>query len=158
MGIIDRILDVIEMFFGSFLQLLGAMFQRSLAQEVQHLTAGLTYPIDRSLPVHESKHLHLMQMIASSRPFANHANGLHLSIRHTSRGHLHPINLQVFQQRAGNHQFFMRHKRYSAGLFTIAEGCIHDFYFDAFSHASILSLLATRKSMSSNPFIRQCFL
>ena len=50
-----------------------------------------------------------------------------------------------------------------AGLFTIPQGRIHNLdigliHCFADSNASILSLFSTRKSMSSRPFIKQCFL
>ena len=158
MCIINGFLDIVDMLFRTLLQLLGTMLQRTFAQQVEYLTTSLTDPVHRCLSVHETKYLHFMQMIASSRPFANHADSLHFAFRNSGRSNFHTVYFQVLQQQTGYHQLFMRNERNSTGLFTVAERGIHDFYLDAFSHASILSLLSTKKSISSNPFIRQCFL
>ena len=116
------------------------------------------------MPVHKAEHLDTLQQATSSSPVANHAYGIGLAVGHAGGGNLDAIHLQLLEQQTSYHQLLVGHERDAASLLPVAQmlpvaqSGVHDFYFDLFSHASILSLFSTRKSMSSSPFIRQCFL
>ena len=134
------------------------MFERALAQQVDDTAPCGVYPVDRRMPIHEAKYLDTLQQATSSSPVANHAYGIGLAVGHAGGGNLDAIHLQLLEQQTSYHQLLVGHERDAASLLPVAQSGVHDFYFDLFSHASILSLFSTRKSMSSSPFIRQCFL
>ena len=104
------------------------MLFRTLGQEVYHPAPSIINPIDRSLTIYESKYFYPRQQVLARRPIANHPHSVELTFRHSCRCHLYTVYPQFFEQQTRYHQFFMRHERHSAGLFTVAECCIHDFY------------------------------
>ena len=120
--------DIFDMLLRRFLQLAGAMLQRPLAQQVDDAAAGGMYPVYRGMSIHETEHLYFRQHITSCRPVAYHLHRIKFPFGHPRGSHLHPVHLQIFKQQTGYHQFFMGHKRHSAGLFTVAESGVHDFY------------------------------
>ena len=158
LGVVHHRADVGDVFLRRLLQLVGAVFKRALAQQVDDTAPCGVYPVDRRMPIHEAEHLDTLQQATSSSPVANHAYGIGLAVGHAGGGNLDAIHLQLLEQQTSYHQLLVGHERDAASLLPVAQGGVHDFYFDLLSHASILSLFSTRKSMSSSPFIRQCFL
>ena len=151
--------NIRQVLLGRLLQLLRAMLQRALTQEIEHPAARPVNPVDRRAAVYKPQYLHLREQIAPLCPVADHLHRFKLPFRHPRGSHLHTVHLQVLQQQTGNHHLLVRHERYPARLLAVTQGSVHDFYLDAFfSHASIRSLLLNRKSISSSPFNRQCFL
>ena len=116
----------------------------------------------------DAARLHALQFVNLGSCTTNHSNGFPLSFADTCRRHLDTVNIKFIEQHTGNDEFLVWEKRYTAGLLTIAQGGIHDFhkrlnalvftYLFSCSHCIVLSWFCTRKSISSRPFMRQCFL
>ena len=121
--------NILDMLFGRFLQLAGAVLQGAFAQQVDDTATSSVYPIHRRMPVYEAEHFHSRQHIAAGRPVAYHFHRIKLSFGHPRGSDFHPVYFQVFKQQTGYHQFLMGHERYSAGLFAVAKRGVHDFYF-----------------------------
>ena len=111
------------------LQLIMAVLLRALAQEVDDAAAGGAYPVDGRMPVHEAQHFDTGQEVAARRPVADDFDGVTLSLGDAGRCHLHAVHLEFLQQQAGNHELLVGHEGHSAGLFAVAEGGVHDFYY-----------------------------
>ena len=156
------------MLFGCLLQLVGAMLQRALRQQVHHLSATLSNPVYRLAAIHESQHLDTLQQTIFLGIGTYLGDSLALAFRHTGRSNLNAVDVDVTEQLASHHQLLVRQERHTIGLLAIAQRSVHNLYEGhhaliciyllCCSHASILFLFATRKSISSSPFIRQCFL
>ena len=157
------------MLFGRFVELLGAVAQRAFDQQVDNPSATRENPVDRQVAVYKAQHLNPVELAYALGIAANHANGFLLALRHTGRSHLDAVYVDLTEQLAGNDELLVRQKAHSARLLAVAQRAVHDFhltwnddalraYLFCCSHASILSLFSSRKSMSSRPFIRQCFL
>ena len=167
-GILHLLTDILDMFFRCLLELLGAVFQRTLCQQVHRLAATVGYPVDALSTIHKPEHFHALQLVDLLCIATDHADCLLLAFRHPSRRHLDTIHVEVVQQHTGYHQFLMRKKRDTAGLFSVAQRRVQNLhegldalvlaYLFCCSHSSVLFWFCTRKSMSSSPFIRQCFL
>ena len=172
------------MFLGSLLQLLRAVLQRTLGEQVDDSAATLLDPVDGAVSVDKAQHLDAPEHTVVGGIAAYHRHGILLTVRHAGRSHLDAVYIDIFQQLAGDDEFLMGQKRHAARLFAIAQGRVHDFYgrpagharFVIFTHSrafpffacirhllaasqlSTLSRFCTRKSTSSSPFMRQCFL
>ena len=143
----------------SFVQLLRAMLQRPFGQKVDHLAPTFMNPVDRLMAVDEPEHFHPFENATRCGVSANHLHRVLLTGGHPCGSHFHSVYVHVGQEFAGDHQLLMRQEGHSARLFSVAEGAVHDLYYDLlFSHATTFSLFSTKKSTSSRPFIRQCFL
>ena len=149
-------------------QLVRTMLQRPLCQQVDHSSTTFSNPIYRLSAIHEAQHFDTLQQIVFLSVCTYLGHSFAFTFRHTCRSHFDTVNVNVRQQFARHYQLFVRQERYAVGLLTIAQRRVHNLhegqdalvriYSLCCSHRSILSLLATRKSMSSKPCIRQCFL
>ena len=156
------------MLLGRLLQLMSAVFQRALSQQIQRLTATLSSPVNALSAIDKTQHLYPFQFVDTGGIAANHLHRILLTLAHSCRCHLDTIHIQIAQQHARYYQLFVRQERHAAGLFAIAQRRVHYLnkglyalvfvYLFACSHTSVFSLFCTRKSMSSSPCIRQCFL
>ena len=90
-GIAHHIDDILNMFFGTFLQLLRTVFQRTFAKQVDDAATGMLYPVHRSMAVYKSQHFHFMKQIAAGCPVADHLHGFKFTVRHTRRSNLYPV-------------------------------------------------------------------
>ena len=97
-----------------FLQLVTAMLQRTLAQQVDDTAAGGMNPVNGFVTVHEAQHLDTGQEPAAFRPVADDFHGVVLSLGH-------------IQEQPGNHQLLVGNKGHATGLFAVAQGGVHDF-------------------------------
>ena len=167
-GIFHLAADVLDMLIGGLLELLGAMLQRAFRQQVQRLTSTFGNPVHTLAVIHEAEHLYPIQLVDLLCITADHLYGLFLAVGDTGRSHLDTVHIQIVQQHTGHHEFLMRQEGYTTGLLAVAQGGIQDFhkgldtlvtvYFLCCSHVMVLSWFCTKKSISSRPFIRQCFL
>ena len=167
-GIFHLTDDVVDMFLGGLLQLSHTMAQRAFRQEVDGLRATACHPVDTLSAIHESEDLHTVEFVDLLCVAADHADGLLLPFRDTCRRHLDAVHIEVAQQHAGDHELLVRQETHTVGLLTVAQRGVHDFhkrtdalvlsYLFCCSHCSVLFWFSTRKSISSKPFIRQCFL
>ena len=156
------------MLFRRLIQLQSTVSERPFSEEVERLASTVTNPVHTSPPIHESEHLHLFQLTDFFRKSANHPDRLFLPVRYPCRCHFYAVHIEVAEQHTCYHEFLVRQERHAVSLLAISQSGVHDFhkgrsapmsvYLFRFSHTSILSLLATRKSMSSSPLIRQSFL
>ena len=168
LGISHLVQNVSDMFLWSLVQLMRAMFQRTLCQQVDDLTTTLAYPVDRLSTIHKAQHLDTVQTIYRSCKATNGCHRFLLAFRHTSRSHLDTVYVQVLQQLASHHLFLVRQKAHTIGLLSVAQCRVHDLHKGRYpfivvyllrcSHASVFDWFSTKKSISSSPFIRQCFL
>ena len=159
---------IFYVFLGRFLQLLSAVFQRAFGQQINGFTTTLHNPVDALSAVDKAQHLYPFKLVNLCGIAANHANRLFLALRNTSRRHFYAVNIQIVKQHTGNYQLLVGQKRNTAGLFAIAQRRVKNLhkglnalifvYLFACSHNSVFCLFCTRKSISSNPCIRQCFL
>ena len=149
LSIVNRATDIAGMLFECLVQLAFTMLPAPLAKEVHALAVALHNPVHTLRLIHETEHLHPIELAILTCPTRDALHGLHLAFRDTRAGHLNPIDIKVLQQSTSNHEFLVRHEAYAAGLFTIAQRGVHYLYRPFFSHSSILSVLERRKSMSS---------
>ena len=155
LGVGQRLANVVDVLFGRLVQLLGAVAQRPLGQEVDHPATAVVNPVDGEVAVDEAKHLHPVQLVYLAGVAAYHLHGVLLAVGHARRGHLDAVHVDILEQHARNHQLLVRQKRHAARLLSIAQCAVH--YLDErrnalvsavhllrCSHASILSLFCRR--------------
>ena len=154
-GIEDSVDNVGNMLLGSLAQLLCAMLERALGEEVHRLASTLHNPVDGLVSIHKSQHLDTVGLANLTGIAANHLHRILLALRYSGRSHLDTIDIDILEESAGNHEFLMRQKRHTAGLLSVAQSAVHYLYkrlnacarpaylFCA-SHFSILSLFSSR--------------
>ena len=157
-----------NMLLGSLVQLCGTMLQRTFGQQVDNFSATVGNPVNALATIHETEHLNALQTPHLLRSLANHGNGFLLALADTCRSDLDAIDIDSLQEFACHHEFLVRQETDTVRLLPVTQRGVHDLnerrnalvcvYLLRCSHASILSLFSTKKSMSSRPFIRQCFL
>ena len=96
-GVIHYGQNILDMLFGSLLQLVGAMLQRAFAQQIDDTATGRMYPVHRRVAIYKAKHFYSWQQITACRPVTNHFYGIKLSFGYPRRSHLHPVYLQFLQ-------------------------------------------------------------
>ena len=57
-GVIHYGQNILDMLFGSLLQLVGAMLQRAFAQQIDDTATGRMYPVHRRVAVYKAQHFH----------------------------------------------------------------------------------------------------
>ena len=143
------------MLLRSLAKLLCAMLERTLGEEVYRLTTALYNPVDRLVSIHKSQYLHTVGLAYLLGITANHLYRILLALRHSGRSHLDTIDVDILEERAGNHQFLMGQERHSASLLSVAQSAVHNLdkrlyagawtaYLFCASHVSILSLFSSR--------------
>ena len=147
---------------GVFFSCCVQCFSEPLQRRFIHTAAGTLNPIDRSMPVEQSRALPLYGADYDGPP----------SRKSSSRLQTHrpthapkqpppglPLNLLTVNGRSNlvSHEARKILRLVCSPSTERCRPCIS--YFHAFfSHSSILSLLLNKKSISSNPFIKQSFL
>ena len=126
MGILHLFLDVGDMLLGGLVQLLGAMLQGALGKEVDGATTTVGYPVDRQAAINKAQHLYAVQTVYLTGIAANHRYGLLLAIRHTRRGHLDAVDIDLVQQFASHDEFLVWQETDAIGLFTITQRRVHN--------------------------------
>ncbi len=124
---------ILQMFVGRFAQLIGTMLQRPLAKQVHHFTSRFGDPFEGGRSIHKPQYLQPVDIAMRLCPLDNLLYRLVFAFRHTGRGDLHPVHLQLLQQQTYHAHFLLGSKRYTRSLFTIAQRGIHDLYFSIFS-------------------------
>ena len=113
--------DVFDVLFRRLAQLLRAVLQRTLGQQVNHPTAAVGNPVDASVPVDEAEHLHPVYIAGLLGIAANHLHAVPLTVADACRPHLNAVDVEVVQQHTGYHQFLVRQERDAIGLLAVAE-------------------------------------
>ena len=160
--------DILEMLLRCLVKLFLAMAQRALGQKVDSLTTTGFHPVYTLAAINESQHLYPIQHVYLAGITAYHTDSLFLTIGDACRGSLYAIYIQIAKQHAGDDQLLVGQETDATGLLAIAQCGVQDLhkrlelfvmsYLFCCSHNSVFSLFCTRKSISSRPFIRQCFL
>ena len=123
------------MLFKCLLELVLTMFLRTLAEQVDVTASCVVYPVERCLAVNETEHLNLVELVHLTCPTTNHGDGFFLAFGHTCACHFYSVNVDVLKQHTCHHQFLVRHKTHSVGLFAIAECGVHYFYRVVIHHS-----------------------
>ena len=116
------------MLLGCLVELVGAVLQRTLCQQIDHASATVEYPLDRLAAVYETENLDAFQAANLAGIAANHPDGLLLALRHSGRSHLDAVYIDIVEQLAGYHQLLVRQEAHAIGLFAIAQGRVHNLY------------------------------
>ena len=106
-GIVYRRLDVRDMLFRCFLQLMQTVLFRSLCQQIDYLSTAIADPVNGRISIHESQYLYPIQFTYLPGIAAYHFHRILLSFRDTRRSHLYPVHIHILQQLACYHQFFV---------------------------------------------------
>ena len=126
MGILHLFLNIGDVLLRRLVQLLGAMLQRTLGQEVDGATTTVGNPVDRLAAIDESQHFYAVQTVYLTGIAANHRHCLLLAIRDSRRAHLDAIYIDLVQQLASHNEFLVRQEGYAIGLFAIAQRGVHN--------------------------------
>jgi len=100
-----RRLDIGDMLFQSFAQLLTAVFLAALREQIDDLATRTDYPVDTALAIDKAKHLDAIDKAVLRRPFGNLRHRLLFSVGHTRRGYFDAVDLERLQQRACDTHF-----------------------------------------------------
>ena len=147
------------MLFGGLLQLEAAVPLGTFAEEVDVAASAIVYPVERHLAVDKAENLDTVEHACLTCPTADVLHGFLLAFGNSGRCYFDAVDIDLLKEHAGNYEFLVRNEADTTRLLSVAEGGVHDFYYACFfSHASILSLFSSRKSMSSKAFMRQYFL
>ena len=119
--------DVAQMLFRRLPELGGHVAEGSLREEVHHLAAGRTDPVDGQAAVHEAERLHGAELPAGGGPGADLGESLLLAAGNPRRGHLDPVDLQFIQEQARDGQLLVRVERDAGGLLAVTQGGVQDF-------------------------------
>ena len=114
------------MLLGCLVELLGAVLVRAFRQQVDDVTARVCDPVHAFVVVNEAQDLDAVEVSGLLGETADAGDSLFLAFRYACRGHLKPVDIYFFQQQTGDHQLLMRQEADAVGLFTVAQGRVHD--------------------------------
>ena len=129
--------DVVEVLLVRFPELLAAVMQRALGQEVDDARADRRRPVDRPVSVDESENL---DAIAEPLRLGIVHDGFHrtaLALADARRRHFDAIDLDGFEQALRNRPLLFGHHRDAFGLLAVAQRRIHDLDTTSFPFAHI---------------------
>ncbi len=145
-GISQHLHYLSYMLLGRLLQLLHAVAQRTLYQQVYHLSATVGNPVYRPAAIHESEHLNPLQHVSTVSILTYHAHSIFLTLRHSSRRHLYAVYVDITQQHTCYHQLLVGQEADATRLLTIPEGGVHYLYKAIILHYN----LKTKKLKTKN--------
>ena len=127
-GILHLFNNIGNVLLGGLVQLVRAMLQRTLCQQVDDTTATVGYPIDRLPAIHKAQHLDTIQTVYLTGITAYHRHSVLLTVRHARRSHLDAVHIDLVQQLTRHHEFLVGQERDAIGLLAIAQGRVHNLY------------------------------
>ena len=114
------------MLLGRLVELLCTVLVRAFRQQVDDVATRFGDPVHAFVVVDESQDLDAVEVSSLLGKAADAGNSLFFSFRDTSRSHLEPIDIHFLQQQPCDHQLLMRQEADAVGLFTVAQGRVHD--------------------------------
>ena len=95
------------------------MSERPFGQQVDVAASAIVYPVDGTVSVDESQHLHLVHHVHGLGIAADHLHGIFLALGDPCRCHLDTVDVELADEHPRNHEFLMRQESHAAGLLTI---------------------------------------
>ena len=136
-AVLDRPADVVEVLLVRLLQLLAAVMQRALRQQVDDARADRFRPVDRSIAVDEPENLDAIGPALRLGVIDNRLHRAALALADARRRHFDAIDLDGLEQPLGDGALLLGHHRDAFGLLAIAKRRIHDLDTTGFPFAHI---------------------
>ena len=136
-AVVDGLPDIVEMLLVRLLQLLAAMMQRALRQQVDDARADRLRPVDRAVDVDEPEDLDAIGHALRLGVVDDGLHGAALALADARGGDLDAVDLDGLEQPPGDRALFLGHHRDAFGLLAIAERRIHDLDTARFPFAHI---------------------
>ena len=124
-AVLDRPADVVEVLRVRLLQLLAAVMQRALCQQINHARADGGGPVDRAVHVDEAENLHAIGHPLRLGVLNDRFHRASLALADASRGDLDAVHLHRFEQAPGDRALLLGHHRDAFGLLAVAQRRIH---------------------------------
>ena len=87
-----RRLDIGDMLFQSFAQLLTAVFLAGFREQIDDLATRTDYPVDTALAIDKTQHLDTIYQTLAGGPFGNLGHCLFLALGNSGRGNFDAID------------------------------------------------------------------
>ena len=126
LSVVEHVEDVLDMLFGRFVELLGAVLVRAFRQQVDDVATRVCDPVHALVMVDEAQDLNAVQVSGLLGKAADAGDSLFLTFRDTCRGHLEAVDVYFLQQQTCDHQLLMRQEADAVGLFAVAQRRVHD--------------------------------
>ena len=124
-AVVDRLANVVDVLLVRLPQLLAAMMQRPLRQQVDDTRANGLRPVDGSIAVDEPQNLDAIGPALRVGVVDNRLHRAALALADARRRHFDAIDLDGLEQPLGDGALLLRHHRDALGLLAIAKRRIH---------------------------------